>query len=227
MSDDFHRPTLTFPDNAYNATQVRLYGIGYQPVWGAMKEPGQFNVGDISITISPNVESDTTVKEFIEENPQAAANAAALSKYLGKDVGTFPYPTKIVYHVPMQTKTFGVVIMASSIDIAHALTDKFLSPGLIVGYSFEGHCYDLPKPKMMLVPACPRPIPVDDCGYDAKTPEHYQLWIVDKLDECVEIDINQGFIEQLVLEANLPGKRSPTMYAGRMQLGHRSGRLTE
>ncbi len=26
MSDDFHRPTLTFPDEIYSATQVRLYG---------------------------------------------------------------------------------------------------------------------------------------------------------------------------------------------------------
>ena len=53
------------------------------------------------------------------------------------------------------------------------------------------------------------------------------MWIVDKLDECVEFEMNQGFVEQLVLEANLPGKRAPSMYAGRMMLGHRSGRLSE
>ena len=33
--------------------------------------------------------------------------------------------------------------------------------------------------------------------------------------------------EQIVLEANLPGKRSPKSYSATMQLAHRSGRLTE
>jgi hypothetical protein len=79
----------------------------------------------------------------------------------------------------------------------------------------------------MLIRALPSPIPVDDCGYDAKAADNYKVWIVDKLDPCVEFEMNQGFVEQLVLEANLPGKRSPTMYAGRMMLAHRSGRLTE
>ncbi len=58
-------------------------------------------------------------------------------------------------------------------------------------------------------------------------PDRYMLWIVDKLDECVEFEMNQGFVEQLVLDANMPGKRSPTMYASRMQMAHRSGRLSE
>ena len=88
---------------------------------------------------------------------------------------------------------------------------KPISCGIIVGYSFEGHCYDLPKPKIMFIPAAPRDIPVDDCGYDVKyvaaARDKYRLWIVDKLDECIEFEMNQGFVEQLVLDANLPGKR--------------------
>jgi hypothetical protein len=39
--------------------------------------------------------------------------------------------------------------------------------------------------------------------------------------------MNQGFVEQLVLDANLPGKRAPNMYVGRMMLGHRSGKLSD
>lgn len=39
MSDDFHRPTLTFPQSAYNATQVRLYGIS--PNGGELLFPGE------------------------------------------------------------------------------------------------------------------------------------------------------------------------------------------
>ena len=38
MSDDFHRPTLTFPSGAYNATQVRLYGIAAK---GSLIHAGQ------------------------------------------------------------------------------------------------------------------------------------------------------------------------------------------
>ncbi len=108
-----------------------------------------------------------------------------------------------------------------------------LSCGIVVGYAYEGHCYDLPKPKIMLIPAYPRELAPDDCGYDRKNDpssndsDRYMVWIVDKLDECVEFEIDQGFIEQLVLDANMPGKRSPTMYASRMQMAHRSGRLSE
>jgi hypothetical protein len=31
----------------------------------------------------------------------------------------------------------------------------------------------------------------------------------------------------LVLEANMPGKRAPNMYVGRMMMGHRGGKLSE
>lgn len=53
------------------------------------------------------------------------------------------------------------------------------------------------------------------------------VWIVDKLDRCVEFEMNAGFIEQLVLEANLPGKRSPSSYRATMAMAHRGGRLNE
>jgi hypothetical protein len=55
----------------------------------------------------------------------------------------------------------------------------------------------------------------------------YRVWVVDKLNQCVEIEVNQGFVEQLVLEANLPGKRSPNAYRAAMALAHRGGRLNE
>ncbi len=55
----------------------------------------------------------------------------------------------------------------------------------------------------------------------------YKVWIIDKLDECVEIDVNRGFAEQLVLEANMPGRRSPSTYRATMAVSHRNGRLME
>ena len=80
----------------------------------------------------------------------------------------------------------------------------------------------------MLIPASPEKFfPYDDSAYARKKSSGYAVWIVDKLDQCIEFELNQGFIEQLVLEANLPGKRAPTSYAGRASLGHRSGKLGE
>jgi hypothetical protein len=190
MSDSYHRPTLTFPDGAYSATQVRLYGI----------EAASFGpqAGPIGIA-----ETGIMIHAFRRHDEQASVP---------------------LYLLRIETKGPGLVIIAA---ISANVPTEALSAGIIVGYAFEGHCYDLPKPKIMLLRTPPRTIPVDDCGYDEKAAEGYKVWIVDKLDECVELEVNQGFVEQLILEANLPGKRSPTMYAGRMMLAHRSGRLQE
>ena len=82
--------------------------------------------------------------------------------------------------------------------------------------------------------------PAIGCGYEAfqgldnasdkLTPyasERWRMWLVDRLDRVVEFSIDQGFFEELILEANKPGKRSPSTYAAHMQMAHRGGRLTE
>jgi hypothetical protein len=228
MSDDFHRPTLTFPNGAYNATQVRLYGVGYPWSIGSAGKPGEISVGQLNLSVAPKNAGANKIGALIKGSARAEANLDRLEEYLEEKVRELTDDANIVYHVQVTTKSVGIVVVATAFKIAdHVLGAKFLSPGLIVGYSYEGHCYDLPKPKLMIIPTYPEYIPDDDCGYDRKRGEHYRVWILDKLAECAEIDVSQGFVEQLVLEANLPGKRSPTMYAGRMMLGHRSGRLTE
>ena len=235
MGDDFHRPTYTFPNMAYNATQVRLYGISLPPLLvsvngGKEHRVEDFPIGSISIKIQSAIETDQTLGEAIADNKAAKHKAEELAKHLGiacGELNAVNLPAKVVYHLPVETKTTGVIVLVTSIDLLEGILTKFLSPAIVFGYAFEGHCYDMPKPKIMLLPDWPRPIPCDDCGYDDKSDHNYWLWITDKLDECVEIDVSQGFIEQLVLEANLPGKRSPTMYGGRMMMGHRSGKLNE
>lgn len=235
MADDYHRPTLTFPTGAYNATQVRLYGKAADSGLIYPNNPRSVNSASGNVSVS----TDTTVSDDeINDFKESLFNFKMTKKLSDSDifhemiVGTFPFPIKIPVGLASQliidVKKFGTLVISTSITLTAAVEkQKSLSCGIVVGYSYEGHCYDLPKPKIMIIPDMPRPIPVDDCGYDVKSPEQYRLWIVDKLDECVEFEMNQGFIEQLVLEANLPGKRSPTMYAGRMMLGHRSGRLTD
>jgi hypothetical protein len=171
MTDDVVRPTLTFSDGAYSATQVRLYGL----------LPDKESLSGRAAKTSSDAHNKILIK--LQE-----LGTASLTAENGKDS---------------------------------------VSCGIIVAYSFEGRTYDLVKPKIMIIPTLPLPkIPDDDSGFAAKGGS-YAVWLVDKLDDCVEFEISQGSIEQIVLEANLPGKRAPNMYAGRMMMGHRNGRLTE
>lgn len=222
---DFHKPTFTFPDNAYHATQVRLYGIpGFSDI-GHPARPTTFTIDNTDVTISQSGRYD--IGE--EESNQVEAKLRAVDPShvdAWPPFSPFAFPVKFTYFMPMQIKAMGVVYISASFDFEDA-DDRPLSIGIIYGYAYEGHCYDLPKPKIMLLPALPRSIPADDCGYKEKEAEGYRLWIVDKLDQCVEIEVNQGFVEQLVLEANLPGRRSPSTYRATMALNHRGGRLTE
>jgi hypothetical protein len=242
MSDDFHRPTYTTParevHGAFNATQVRLYGIP-----GLPKRHGEEDVLDgflgNSLVIVPGISRKAPTAEVPNEEEDAVEFQhegdsndetkngfierleRALMSILSKASSNSSYVfVKSIFN--------NYMIMLGSIDILQTNDDSpLMSSGIIFGYAYEGHTYDLPKPKIMMIPANPEPIPDDDSGYDLKTGAGYAVWIVDKLDQCVEIEVNQGFVEQIVLEANLPGKRAPTMYAGRMMMGHRSGRLSE
>lgn len=111
---------------------------------------------------------------------------------------------------------------------------------VIYSYAFEGHCYSLDKPKIMVFEAKPDEAAIG-CGYEtfhslenpvaAAIPYDlkalWRMWLVDRLDRVVEFSIDQGFFEELILEANKPGKRSPSTYAAHIQMAHRGGRLTD
>jgi hypothetical protein len=220
MSQDFHKPTYTFPNGAYNATEVRLYG---RP--GIFQKSGEVTVNDKTFNISVSVK-------------QKEASRKKESNKTGK-VGIFDWGIPEFEMMPtsgilLETFEVSQLIMVLSAKIIIKGTEmkgreaqEFSTAtwGVIFGYAYEGHYFDLPKPKLMLLPVDPEKIPVDDAGYSEKP--GYMVWVVDKLNRCAEFEMNQGFIKELVLEANLPGKRSPTMYAARMMMGHRSGRLTE
>ncbi|TGP22960.1 MULTISPECIES: hypothetical protein [unclassified Mesorhizobium] len=221
MSDDYHRPTYTSTDvhRAFNATQVRLYGIP-----GLPKPEDKNAFGDIS-TIVKDGQYAITFSKLAESTPDN--NYDELLQLMKKMFYSQGDKKQDSTYVFIKSVLDNYMLLLSAIDIEPNKKDtKKFSSGIIFGYAYEGHTYDLPKPKIMLIPAPPQEIPGDDSGYDLKK-DYYRVWIVDKLDQCVEFEMNQGFVEQLVLEANLPGKRSPTMYAARQALGHRSGRLTE
>lgn len=202
MTHDYHKPTHTLVGErgeTYNATQVRLYGIS-----PSINLELPLEVGDITISLN-------------EGSEEKYANVLNLNSRTGNQALLLAIATSKPEYAPEDERSIGI----------------------IYGYAFEGHCYDLPRPMLMLIPALPKDkvepvdprtpdngvIPSKDCDYDGRP--GYRVWVVDKLDQCDVIDINSGFIEQLVLEANMPGKRSPSSYSAHMQFAHRSGRMPE
>ncbi|RWD68081.1 MAG: hypothetical protein EOS36_00640 [Mesorhizobium sp.] len=219
MSDDYHRPTYTTKDvhGAFNATQVRLYGIPGLP---KLKKENDGLADVLTIVIEDLLLIATSVG--------SAPIDGDAGNYI-KELFSSQSATPNSSYVFVQSILKKYMLMLGCIEIhPKEDADTIMSSGIIFGYAYEGHTYDFPKPKIMMIPANPETeIPYDDSDYKLKEKEGYAVWIVDKLDQCVEFEMNQGFVEQVVLEANLPGKRSPTMYAARQALGHRSGRLTE
>lgn len=202
---DYYRPTASFPSGAYNATQVRLYGLdgtrllnpAATPVTKKNKAIGKYKD-------KKNKENSVEVNISIKDG---GGNPVTISD---EEIDILP--------IDIKTGLVGV--------FSFTFSGATIWPAIIYGYSYEGHCYDFPKPKIMFLPTAPEAtVPDDDCGYDKKP--GYQVWIVDKLDECVELDVNRGFMEQLVLDANMPGRRSPSSYRATMAVSHRSGRAME
>lgn len=101
------------------------------------------------------------------------------------------------------------------------------------GYAYEGHCYRFDKPRLIGFEArgkdkMPDPI---GCGFDPPSPpvaghKWYEAWRLRSNERIIELGASVGRVEELVLDANRPGRRPPNTYASEMQLAHRGGRLT-
>lgn len=231
MSED-HRPTYTSEDGSnktglYNPTQVRLYGIkGPEPdivIGAAIAISAVEGSAEIKLDLKDKAKAKEDIAnlikvlEVLKADPKKPIITEA-NKYWKKDPDA---EARKKYELRLELKDIG-----AAIDLRTAASAR-MSSGIMFGYAYEGHAYDFPKPKIMFVPSHPLLIPKDDSAYFAKADLNYRVWIVDKLEKCIEIEVNQGFIDQLVLEANLPGKRSPTAYRAAMTLAHRNGRLSE
>lgn len=90
-----------------------------------------------------------------------------------------------------------------------------ISIGVIYGYAYEGHCYKLPKPKIMCLPVEATEILGDGCGCDCGYSRElgYSVWSLDKLERVIAFDLRADDLKTLVLDENLPGNRSPLAYA--------------
>ncbi len=101
---------------------------------------------------------------------------------------------------------------------------------LAYGYAFDGHCYRFDSNRIFLIIG-PAGEPAFGCGFDAPpnaqpSDPSYRMWRIQASTELLELASNFGDAKALILDANLPGKRSPTSYAITQRMAHRDGRLT-
>jgi len=94
---------------------------------------------------------------------------------------------------------------------------------LVYGYAYQGHCYTLPEPVFIVLPHGSQRPNNGGCGFGSD----YDMWIVEKLDTTVQMQLNADTFEQAILIRNLPGARQPMSYAGKAAMLHRGGKLTE
>lgn len=108
-----------------------------------------------------------------------------------------------------------------------AKTRKEYSVALVYAYAYDGHCYRCDSLRTFIVIG-PQDESAVGCGFDAPpgVDNPYRMWRIRAATELLEIVTNYGDAKSLILDANLPGKRSPTSYAITISMGHRSGRLT-
>jgi len=160
-----------------------------------------------------------TEQKVIEEVTGAAPNAA--------------YQPALVrlYGVPINeiaAESFGhrPAANASPFAVTVAATGRFIVAA-IYGYSYEGHCYSLPKPCLLVVDGAGAA--AEGCGYNALTTPttNYQMWTADRLDRSMMLCVEQGYIEELILQQSIGGAKTPAAYGTKVQLAHRGGKLND
>ncbi|WHO76253.1 hypothetical protein [Rhizobium sp. BT03] len=93
---------------------------------------------------------------------------------------------------------------------------------LAYGYAFEGHCYRLDSNRIFIVTG-PIAQPAAGCGFDSLG---YMMWRLTASSQILEISTSFADARALILDAQLPGKRSPSSYAITLRTAHRNGRLS-
>ncbi|MBX4868202.1 hypothetical protein HJA85_14715 [Rhizobium bangladeshense] len=94
---------------------------------------------------------------------------------------------------------------------------------LAYGYAFDGHCYRFDSIRIFIVTG-PNAEAAVGCGFD-RIPG-YQMWRIGSAEQILEISTALGDAKTLILDSQLPGKRSPSSYAITLRMAHRNGRLS-
>jgi hypothetical protein len=106
-------------------------------------------------------------------------------------------------------------------------------PALIYAFAYQGHCYHLPEPVILMVQGGGDPAEGFDfevMNYQVNPPTNhtrYLMWKVDKLDRTLQLETTTDTFEEIVLKRVLAGAKQPISYASRAQISHRGGKLSE
>jgi len=93
---------------------------------------------------------------------------------------------------------------------------------LIYGFCYQGHCYSLPEPVVIMVQG--DGVPAEGCGWDNT---QYRSWNVDKLDPTILLQVQSDTFEELILNRCTNVAKQPIAYSIAYQMSHRGGKLTE
>ena len=95
-----------------------------------------------------------------------------------------------------------------------------LTMAVAYGYAFEGHCYRLDTPKLLIFEHIDD-LDAEGCGFG----KPYRMFRIRAKAPLFELVTSVDLAETLILEANLPGNRTPNTYGNKWMLAHRGGRL--
>jgi|AraplaMF_Col_mMF_1032025.scaffolds.fasta_scaffold00049_99 hypothetical protein len=162
----------------------------------------------------------------------------------GREQPSVPYsPSKItLYGIPMPAlaANIGSVTQVPTkpamVNVIIPICDKvqFYS-ALIYAYAFQGHCYHLPEPTILVVQGALTPavgfgfdqFQVPAGGGPPVNQTSYFMWVVEKLDRTMQLEMTSDTFEEIVLKRGLTGTKQPLSYATRFSVSHRGGKLME
>jgi hypothetical protein len=135
---------------------------------------------------------------------------ASLDAWVGKAFQSNAQPTRVTIR-PQPAATAAVNKAA-----------QLYRSALIYAFAYQGHCYNLPEPVIIVVEG------EGDLatGFDFENSGYY-MWKVEKLDRTLQLEPTSDTFEEIILKRALSGAKTPVSYASRAQISHRGGKLSE
>jgi hypothetical protein len=135
-----------------------------------------------------------------------------------------PVPSSQTYN-PSSITLYGVPVLWLNLQNDPIFCNP-ANPGrrlaLIYGFCYQGHCYSLPEPVVVLVNG--QGVRARGCGWNNA---YYWEWEADKLDRTIQLQVQSDSFEELILNRNINTTKQPVAYSIAYQMSHRGGKLTE
>jgi hypothetical protein len=124
--------------------------------------------------------------------------------------------------MPLAETGLGLRLSVTKLIDDNDISNQQISVAVVYGYAFEGQCYRLDKPRLLVFAPSVIDKAAEGCGYG----DSYRMWRITSKTILLDLATSVGLAEDLLLEDNLPGNRPPNTYGNKMQLAHRGGRLS-